>query len=606
MDISSLRAAMIRQIARDSFTLVLALFVAVACVAVAGAFYTMRSADRDMMEAVRRQQVSSQLMDELRQSSDDLSRLVRSYIETGDRRYQRAFQDVLAIRNGTAPRPLQYERLYWDLVLADEASLPLAGQPGAAWYAKPRPDGAAVALRQLMIDAGFTPGELFQLITAERRSTALTSLEGDAMALMEKQGPDRAADLSKARALLFGPAYHLAKREIMLPIDQCGEMVALRTRQEVAHAEARVRQAQYVFLLAVAMLLAVAALMVMHVRLRTVMLLGTTPEHLQEVLQQLASGSLPEQQQEQQQAAPVGALAKLHLTAERLRQLMRENAQLEQDIVVRSAELKQVMDELIQNQTVAALGGLVAGVAHELNTPIGNAVLASTTLGNQLETLRDIHQQGQLRKSQLAGFLDGSELACAIVTRNLQRAAELVEAFKLIAVDQASGRRNCFGLHKLVQATLFALEPLYKNKPVTVRTKVPDGLELDSFPGALEQVLVNLVSNAVLHGLEGRASIAIDIEASYCGELVLITVRDDGAGIPPEVQRRVFEPFFTTRLGGGGSGLGLYLVHQLVHVTLGGSLTLHSVYGQGCRFEIRLPIRSEGKEQPVFELSRVA
>src|SRR5471032_712025 len=594
VDFQHLRAAMMRQIAQDRFTLVLALFVTVACVTVAGAFYAMRSASSDLTDAVRSQQFSIQLMNELRQSSDDLTRLVRTYAETGDPRYKRAFEDVLAIRNGSAPRPVRYDRVYWDLVLIDDAALAAAGRHGAAWYQKPRPDGPPAALLQLMREAGFTPGELSHLMAAEQRSTGLAAIEREAMALLEGQGPDVVANPAKARAMLFGAAYHLAKRNIMLPIDECGELVEQRTQREVASAEVRLQQAQHVFALAVVVLLAVAALMAMHVRLRTVLLLGTTPEHFQEVLQQMASGPLPEQEG----VVPVGALAKLHTTAERLRQLMRDNAQLEQDIVVRSAELKQVMDELIQNQTVAALGGLVAGVAHELNTPIGNAVLANSTLGDQLDTLCGVHSLGQLRRSQLTSFLDKSKTACAIVTRNLQRAAELVEAFKLISVDQASGRRHCFGLRKLVQSTLFALEPMYKKKPVTVRTSVPEGLELDSFPGALEQVLVNLVNNAVLHGMAGRASIAIDIEARRCDDMVVLVVRDDGVGIPPAAQRRIFEPFFTTRLGGGGSGLGLYLVHQLVYVTLGGSLTLQSACGAGCSFEIRLPVQVEDDAHP--------
>jgi signal transduction histidine kinase len=591
---------MMRQVAQDRFTLVLALFVLVACATVAGAFYAMRGASGQMTDAVRHQQVSSQLMGELRQSSDDLTRFVRTYAETGDPRYKRAFEEVLAIRNGTAPRPAQYDRVYWDLVLIDHAAPTATGETGASWYTRPRLGGPPVALLQLMRAAGFAPDELSHLMAAEHHSSALAAIERTAMSLLDGSGHGGAGP-TKARALLFGPAYHAAKRDIMLSIDQCGELVKQRTRQEVARADVRLHQAQQVFLLAVMVLLAVAALMVTHVRSRTVALLGTTPEHLQEVLQQMASGPLPEPQD----VAPVGALAKLHITAERLRQLMRENAQLEQDILVRSAELKQVMEELIQNQTVAALGGLVAGVAHELNTPIGNAVLASSTLGEQLDTLRGVHGQGQLRKSQLADFLDASQTACAIVARNLQRAAELVDAFKLIAVDQASGRRHCFGLHKLVQSTLFALEPMYKKKPVTVRTNVPEGLELDSFPGALEQVLINLVSNAVLHGIGGRACIAIDIEARYGENAVWITVRDDGVGIPPEVQRRIFEPFFTTRMGSGGSGLGLYLVHQLVYVTLGGSLKLQSVYGAGSSFEICLPVQLERHGRAALELDGV-
>jgi PAS domain S-box-containing protein len=280
-------------------------------------------------------------------------------------------------------------------------------------------------------------------------------------------------------------------------------------------------------------------------------------------------------------------------------QLAELNSGLERRMVERTAELSQAMNQLVQSEKLAALGSLVAGVAHELNTPLGNVMTVVTTLSDHLAMLRVDVEGNRLRRSQLSEFVQTCSEACAILERNTRRAAELVTSFKQVAVDQASSRRRLFKLTDALQETLSTLAPLYKHKPVTVSTEVSEELQLDSFPGPLEQVITNLLGNAVTHALGEREHLQINIAASaihWQGQpAMLLTISDDGLGMSGDVLHRAFEPFFTTRLGLGGSGLGLYVVYNLVTALLGGQIKLESQLGQGSRFVLHIPLTAPVK-----------
>lgn len=255
-----------------------------------------------------------------------------------------------------------------------------------------------------------------------------------------------------------------------------------------------------------------------------------------------------------------------------------------------NASLSQAMEQLVQREKLASLGSLVAGVAHELNTPIGNALTVSTALN-------DIHRQfanelasGAMRRSALDRFVTENSEATALIERNLQRAAGLISHFKQVAVDQASVRRRPFDLRALVDDVLSTLSPRLKRSPHRVDVAIPTGLHLESYPGPLEQVLTNLIENSLVHGFDsGRAGV-IHLSAEATGERIRLRYADDGQGIPAAVRHRVFDPFFTTRLGQGGSGLGLYLVYNLVHGHLGGSIQLLDGAGAGACFIVDLPV----------------
>ncbi|MBF0214157.1 MAG: PAS domain S-box protein [Magnetococcales bacterium] len=251
---------------------------------------------------------------------------------------------------------------------------------------------------------------------------------------------------------------------------------------------------------------------------------------------------------------------------------------------------RKMQESLVHAQKMAALGGLVAGVAHEINTPVGVTLSAATHLENETRKTAQSYRSEELSEDELTEYFTGALEATRLITFNSQRASELIHGFKQVAVDQTGGERRLFALAGYIDEVLLSMRPRLKKTAVTVQGECPPELTLDSQPGAFSQILTNLIDNALLHAFEPgqKGHIAIIVHAAP-GEWVEILFRDDGKGIPPELHSRIFEPFFTTRRGSGGSGLGLHIVYNIVHQTLMGTLLLESVPGQGTTFTMRLP-----------------
>ena len=247
------------------------------------------------------------------------------------------------------------------------------------------------------------------------------------------------------------------------------------------------------------------------------------------------------------------------------------------------------LGELVRAEKLASLGSLVAGIAHELNTPLGNGVMAVSSVRGALSTFRT-QSAGGLRRSMLDQLLEAVDTGTDIAGRNLARAAELVTSFKQVAADQTSSQRRGFDLDELTSEIVLTLRPLLKKSGATIEVSLPPGIHLESYPGPLGQVLTNLVSNAVTHAFEGRSDghIRIGVDPA-ADDRVVIRVDDDGSGIAPALLPRVFDPFVTTRMGRGGTGLGLHIAHNLVVQVLGGSIAVHSEPGVGTRFVLDLP-----------------
>ena len=272
------------------------------------------------------------------------------------------------------------------------------------------------------------------------------------------------------------------------------------------------------------------------------------------------------------------------------------NVTLEYRIQQRSQELQRAQAELMRSEKLASLGSLVAGVAHELNTPIGNSLMVASTLAESTEHLVASLDSG-IRRSVLENYLANASAGSQIIVRSLTRSADLIQNFKSIAVDQSNDQRRSFDLGKIVAETLGIFELSRKNKGFAVQAEVEDGLMMNSYPGQIEQVLINLVNNALLHAFSGRDAGTVSIRAVADGpDRVRLSVEDDGVGIAPENLPRVFDPFFTTRLGQGGSGLGLSIVLSIVENVLGGQIHTESHPGQGTRFRMDLPRQAPGED----------
>lgn len=271
-------------------------------------------------------------------------------------------------------------------------------------------------------------------------------------------------------------------------------------------------------------------------------------------------------------------------------ELQQHRDHLEELVEERTTELRQAMSKLVQTEKLAALGNLVAGVAHELNTPLGNARVVASLLAEQFREFAEAVESGTLRRSQVEGFLNKGREAVALLERNSARAAELIGHFKQVAVDQSSARRRTFDLRQTIEEMLVTLRLTFKNTRHRIDVDIPGGLEMDSYPGPLEQVIGNLVTNSLTHGFVGIDAGRLELHAHVLGETqVVLRCTDNGVGIATATLNRIFEPFFTTRLGHGGSGLGLYIVYNLVSSVLGGTIDVESHTGNGVSFTLTLP-----------------
>ncbi|WP_410051978.1 ATP-binding protein [Bradyrhizobium sp. SZCCHNRI1009] len=260
-------------------------------------------------------------------------------------------------------------------------------------------------------------------------------------------------------------------------------------------------------------------------------------------------------------------------------------------------ELSAAQRNLIDAERLAALGGLVAGVAHEVNNPIGISLTVASSFARRVEMFEAALRspEGGLRRSQLEEFVRTSRDASEQLVANLQRAGELIQSFKQVAVDRSHAERRTFVLSEATDQIITSLKPVLKRAPITLAVDVPEGLFIDSYPGFYGQILTNLFLNAVNHAFaDGRAG-TISITARPRGaDDIEIIFADNGAGMTPDVQRQAFDPFFTTRRNEGGTGLGLHIVYNLVTQQLGGRMMLESREGQGTTFRIIMPRVAKG------------
>jgi signal transduction histidine kinase len=292
-----------------------------------------------------------------------------------------------------------------------------------------------------------------------------------------------------------------------------------------------------------------------------------------------------------------------HLVTMRTAELQAEKEKAETTVVALSQAnlelatalnyLSAAQEELVRSKKLAGLGSMVAGIAHELNTPIGNCMMASSSLADQTKILgAHFDEHGSVKRSELETYLNRARKAEEILSRNLHRAGDLIDAFKQMSLDQTSSGRRDFMLDKTLDEILMTVATRLKKTPYVIKQDLAQDLKIDSYPGPIAQVLTSLIDNAVLHGFEGRNTGTILISSKADEEndgWVVITVKDDGIGISRENIDRVFDPFFTTKLGRGGSGLGLNVVYNIVTGVLGGRILVHSDPGLGTVFTIKFP-----------------
>ncbi len=276
-----------------------------------------------------------------------------------------------------------------------------------------------------------------------------------------------------------------------------------------------------------------------------------------------------------------------HRVEERTRALRLSNRELQFTL----DELKLTQKQLVESEKMAALGGLVAGIAHEINTPLGIGVTAASHLEDETRKLIKLVDQGQMTRAALEGYQSDALDSARLILANLRRAGQLIKSFKQVAVDQSSEQAREIDLKIYLEEILVSLGPALKKTSHKISVKCPEDLRLLTYPGAISQIVVNLVMNSLIHAFDGVENGEIRIECEGYDEEWLLLYRDNGVGMREDVRQRVFDPFFTTKRGQGGSGLGLHVVYNLVTQLLHGSLDCISEPGKGVEFQIQLPRR---------------
>lgn len=274
------------------------------------------------------------------------------------------------------------------------------------------------------------------------------------------------------------------------------------------------------------------------------------------------------------------------------------NARLEERVAERTCELeaaleslRQTQNELINSEKLAALGRVVAAIAHELNTPIGNSVMVATTLDAKAREFAELAGHGSIRRSQINDYVSDSLTGTEMLLRNLQQAHDLIHSFKQVAVDQSSDRRREFDLRTTCDEIAATMAPVLRKTPHRLLIDIPEGIRMNSYPGPLGQIIGNFVNNALLHAFGEVTAGEMRLSAEPVDNTGFVRIRfaDNGCGMPADVLKRIFDPFFTTRLGQGGSGLGLNIAYNLATRILGGDIDATSTPGRGTCFTLIVP-----------------
>jgi len=254
-------------------------------------------------------------------------------------------------------------------------------------------------------------------------------------------------------------------------------------------------------------------------------------------------------------------------------------------------KLKEMQSAIIDTEKMATLGKLVAGVAHEINTPNGIALTSATYIQKETKQIMSLYEEGELGEEELESYLEQMSEGCLIIEKNMQRSSEIVESFKRLSVDGSNDVKHSFSLSQLFNDIKLSLKPLFKHREITIEIRCDDNIEMNSYAGVLNQTLTNLIKNAIQHAYkkEDKGKIIVSAMHNKANDHILISVIDDGKGIDTKLHKKIYEPFYTTAKNSGGTGLGLQIIKNLVLQNLGGNISLDSKKGKGSTFCLNIP-----------------
>ncbi len=288
------------------------------------------------------------------------------------------------------------------------------------------------------------------------------------------------------------------------------------------------------------------------------------------------------------------ALKELKQSKEQIENL---NISLELRVSERTRELKEAMERLVQTQEqlvqsekMAALGGLVAGIAHEINTPIGIGVTAASHLDKESCEIEKLYKDNKIKKQDFESYINITRELTDVIVTNLRNASELIKSFKKVAVDQSNEEKRSFNVKEYIKEIVLSLSPELKKTKHRLTAKCPDDLELEGYPGALSQVITNLVMNSLNHAYDVSQQGNISIEIKKEQDNIVLRYADYGKGIESDHLSKIYEPFFTTKRNSGNNGLGLNILYNIITQKFRGTVKCNSQLNSGTEFLINIPI----------------
>lgn len=483
------------------------------------------------------------LSEELRHSSDQLTMMARAYAATENKAFKHYFDQVLAIRNGSQARPAFYHRVYWDFKMPGVKNI--YGNLNAQLI-----KGELVAFDQMLAELELTKEEKRFLSAAKLESDSLTQLENKAFQLIQIGKGPQASDL------LYSDEYFSAKANIMANINEFHRELESRSESQVDLWLEAVYMAALLFIISILILL---ALLVYKSYIRSRL-----------------DGSILEMLNEE--------------VSNKTTELSHNNDMLKTAI----DDLTLAQEKLIESEKMSLLGGLVAGVAHEINTPIGVGITAISSQKEEVARLQAMFDQGAMNKSDFKDFIEHLKASNDVTMSNLYRIVDLITVFKKLSVEQDLDEKIPIELHKYIEDIIDSIRSSFKHETLIIENQVDSELSFISYPGAIAQILTNLLKNCDLHAFindnpyndSNRVKIAAE---KHAGSLVII-VSDNGQGMPKEVVEKIFDPFYSYHKQAHGTGLGMNIVYTLVTQKLLGKIECESGEGQGTRIKIEFPI----------------
>ena len=259
-----------------------------------------------------------------------------------------------------------------------------------------------------------------------------------------------------------------------------------------------------------------------------------------------------------------------------------------EELIEKNEMLKNAQKQLVESEKMASLGNLVAGVAHEINTPVGIGITAITTLEERNKQFEIDFQNQKIKRSGLESYIKFIKKTTKLILTNLQRTSDLVQSFKQVSVDQSNEQKRIFNLKNYLQDVILSVEPSYDRKNISISLDCDDNIEIDSFPGSYAQIFTNFIINSLVHGFDKKNDGEILIKIEEQNNSLLITYKDNGTGISAGFMTKIFDPFFTTNKQ-SGTGLGLHIVYNIVTQKLKGTIECESEPNKGVIFKMNLP-----------------